>query len=519
MTLSTHEIYEERSSLWWFWLLTYAGGEYMRGFTLPAPGIRKLESTRDQPTIGGDYLWRFEGEDEDRYKGRIERAHYERQAGAALDAIVAGVLEGVGPPTLPAKLEAMLLDVNARGTPWPEWRNGAATWAGNFGHVHVGAELPTAEGGLDRTPGLPFLYLITPLDMIDWKLDQWGAWDRAVVRESLPRNEGGRAVLGYRAWTKTEVMLLDEKGAVIPGSERVNPYGFVPIETLYYSADPIYSSQRIGRAWMESPARRNQHLYNVQSWIDQIAFRVTFPNLAYPVPPGESSVSPEQKKAVGVNTPLAFTQGAGRPFWLSPPRESIDVLRELARDDIRAIREMAGLASPEGPASGSAEMPSGEALRQLRANLGAILGQFARQLQAGDDRILKLAARVMGAGEDEVKVEYPESYADVDDTIKLDEAQRALDLGLEGVPTANAMILEHVLRTVLPGAEAEKLEEAVKEIEEQAKDEFEKPEPVPPVVPGQPPPPDEDQTQVTLQPGDEVPARDKTQPFGKSNAP
>lgn len=488
MTVQNHEIYDERYSLLWFWLLSYAGGEYMRSGVLTDSRVRRLRVRYDQPVTINDVLWRFRGEKEAEFNDRVDRAHYERQAGAALDAIVAGVLSGVGEPSVPDKLAPMLMDVDGKGTPWAEWRIQQATWAGCSGHVHVGADLPT-PGGIDRAKGLPYLYLINPIALTNWSLDQWGDWTMARVKETVsagePPDEDGRTwkagSVRYRQWTRETVTLLDENGN--PRSEMPNPFRFVPIETVYYTADPIYSHERIGRAWMESPARRNQHLYNVHSWIDQIAFRITFPMLAVPVPEGESSVSPEQQKAVGVEAPFAYPQGGSPPSWLSPPRESIDVLRDLAKEDIRAIRQMAGLSSPEQP--GGNEMPSGEALRQLRANLGALLGGFARQLQGGDERVLKMAARIMGANPDQVEVSYPDDYADVDDTVKLEEAQRALDAGLEGVPTANAMILESVLRTVLPSADAKQLEKAVAEIHEQAKDELENPTPDPPPFPPQ----------------------------------
>lgn len=456
--------YRERAPLWWFWTLSYAGGEYMRGSVLNSLAGRALSRfapTRDVRDTSIDFLWRFEGEAGHRYSDRLDRARYDRLAGAALDAVVAGLTQGVSDPEVPPALAPMLEDVDGRGTGWAEWRIMKATLAGMCGHVHVGVDLPDEEmvaNGV-RPAGLPFMYLIPALSLPDWEVDEDGTWVRAVVREC----RGG--VDRYRHWTRDEVWVTDARGAEVAGSRIVNPFGLVPISTTFYAPDPLTAGQRMGRAWMESPARVNQHHYNVGSWIDEIAFRVTFPSLAIPVPDGESSVAPEQKVAMGPGQALGFS-GGGLPQWLSPPRESIDVLRDLRSEDVQLIRQAAGLSSPE--AAGSKEMPSGEALRQLRQNLGALLGAFAQQMASGDERDLMLAQELQGST-GEVHAPYPTDYAGSDSISRLDEVERAYAL-LRDVPSASTSLLRTAFQVVLPGADADTRDAVARQLEQRRED-------------------------------------------------
>lgn len=478
-----HPLYRRRVSLYWFWTLTYAGGEYMRGGalnSLAAPAIRRIYLTRDISDAELNYLWRFDGESSRSYDARLDRAIFERLAGGALDAIVAGVLGGAGQPVVPEPLTPMLLDVDARGSTWAEFRLQKATLAALLGHCHVGCDLPDEEmiASGRRPAGLPYLYLIPPTNLIGWELTEWGEWRRAVVREVLSRDVQGPGSLRYRIWTPETIRVTDGAGVTLPwvdadgapvGDERPNPYGRIPITTTFYASDPLLADERIGRSWMENPARRNQHHYNVGSWIDEIAFKVTFPTLAMPVPEGESSIAPEQKVALGLGQALAYSSAGGPPTWLNPPRESIDVLRDLRNEDVALIRQAAGLAAPEQP-SGSNEMPSGEALRVTRANLGALLGSFAANLRAGDERDLRMALECAGWTGD-VSAPYPEDYAAVDEVARLDEIARSLgEIGLGEVPAARALLLKAALQAVLPGGDPEAMTEAHDQIELAAKE-------------------------------------------------
>ncbi len=479
MAVKEHDIYRDRAPLWWFWTLTYAGGEYMRGnalYSLAGQAVRRMYPTKDIADSDVNYLWRFPGEEQAAYNSRIERAHFDRLAGSALDAIVAGVTQDAADPTVPEAMAPLLADVDARGTKWDEWTVNKATIVGMCGHTHVGVDLPSAEmiEREMRAPGLPFLYLIPPLSMVCWELDEYGEWAMATVREAVPCGQGKSAAmrLRYRIWTPETIRLVDGNGAPIQftndagesiGDTIENPYGKVPITTTYYAPDPLLGDERIGRSWMEGPARKNQEHYNLGSMILEIAFKVTFPTLAISVPEGESSIAPEQKVAMGLNQALAYTGAV--PQWLNPPRESIDVLRDLRNENAMAIRHAAGLAAPEMPGQGSQEMPSGEALRQTRVNLGALLGSFGTQLSAGDTRDLKMAAHVGGFADDEIQAPYPEDYAAPDSLVRLDEVIKSLvDVGLREVPEANALLMEAALKVVLPAADNKRIGLALEQI-------------------------------------------------------
>ncbi len=467
--IQVNEVYSERAPLWWFWLLSYAGGEYMRGssvYSLALPTVRRLSVSRDVSPQLVDYLWQFRGETPAEFQERLARAHYRRLAGAGLDAVVAGVQVGAGQPNVPEGMRPLLDDVDARGSSWTEFRAQLLTGCAGFGHMHVGADLPSP--GQDRAAGLPFLYLISPLAMVDWVLDQWGEFTRCVVRELAVRGEGVgyQDRVRYREWTRESVRLLDSSGTPVAGSEQPNPYGFIPITTVYYAVDPLFPDERIGRSWMESPARDNQHHYNVCSWIDEIAFKVTFPQMTIPVPEGESSLPPEVKQAIGVDKALPYTVGGGAPAWISPPRDSVDVLRELRREDERAIKEAAGLVTLD---NGSREMPSGEALRQLRVDLGALLGSFGRQGRSGEERVLEMVAAIMGVA-GPIEVPYPDDYAAPDSAARLDEIERVYNLGLKDIPRAGGLLLETALQAVLPNAPAEQVKMAAQQIQDRAAD-------------------------------------------------
>ena len=449
-----HPEYSAREQVWLFNTVSYLGDQLVRQIaTSDALTHRVLSSTLSLPTM--EFLWRHERESTADYNRRASVTAYKRVAGQVADQLVAACFEGVMAPTIPASMpEEWLDDVDGAGTSWTRLLQDVATWCLTQGSCHVLADLP-AQGDETREPGVPYLCVIPPLGLLDWVIDRRGRLTFARVQENSVTNAHGITVQAYREWTPETVRVFADAKLV---SETPNPFGRVPIETVYFDRDPTATGP-VGRAWIDTPARLNQELFNADSWVISILRTVTFPILALPTPEGVTQVETTQELSSTVA--LGIPAGGQVPSWIVPDRAAVDVIKDHAKSLMLEIRQLGGFYTDSESTQG---VQSAEALHLKRATLDALLGTLGRNLADGATRIGRLACEIAGwePREDFVQM-FPESYGDEGAGVRLEELAQAKDLGLP--PKAMAVLKKSAVRTTFPQLEADVLAELDAEID------------------------------------------------------
>ena len=452
-------LYRENEPGWLFNLVCYLGDSFIRKIA-SAPDsqvYRRVWSTSSLAIPQVNLLWQHGRESQTDYLHRIATSTYRRIAGQTLDQLVACVMQGVPAPVAPAKMPEEWLDnVDGGGVDWRRFTADVAGCKLLFGVAHVLGDLPAA-GDESREQGVPYLCLLTPLSLLDWDVDRMGRYHMARIQEQDEMVEG-RAVKVERVWTAESVQTWREDKIV---EEVPNRFGRVPLESIFYDRDPTLPGP-IGRPWMDTPARLNQGLYNVDSWVMSILRTVTFPVLAMPTPSGVTSIDSEIEQDLSTTRAIPIPEGGQVPSWLVPDRQAVDVLKEHADSLALEIRKLGGFHQDGGDQTQGVQ--SAEALRLKRTNLDALLDRMGRNLEEGMTRVGRMVCEIAGwEPQDDFVQEFPSDYGEKDTGVRLEELTLAKDLGLP--PKAMAVLKKSAVRTTFPQLDAETVAEIEKEID------------------------------------------------------
>lgn len=482
MSVPQHPMWLNRAALWRQWLECWRGGEYFRAASVTSTrgtniGTQSViakwswaGSEHDDLFTPAAWLWSHSRESDKDYAERVVRSSFRRYAGFALDVLAAGVTEGVPPPTTRLGTD-WLARCTHDGQDIRAFRRSVALGTELFGHVWIGADKP--DGAIDAAP---YLYVVSPLDVIDWRVKHGCTLEWALVRErramprALPFTSGPwtAAVAGpqtetavqYRLWTETYSRLYDGDGKPL-GEEVPNALERVPLEFACRTRDP-WAAEPCGISDMADLAPVNLREYNLRSLRDRILTDTCFPFLAIACVEGETSVSPQQQIEIGTDVAVGYDARGGPPLWVQPSSESIETITGQIREDVQTIRELAGLnIAKEDSAAGI----TAEALRLIRANLDARFSAHAAQLQDAEIRTIRMAQELAGLGPDGVESQWPSDYGAQESGGRLDDVAKALDLGLRDSPRATAELLKSAFANILPGAPQRVTKQVVEDLE------------------------------------------------------
>jgi len=197
------------------------------------------------------------------------------------------------------------------GTDWTDFlREQIVPSAYIFGWSEVLFDVPSAPDGLRpqtqeqrRNMNLkPYAVLLTPLDIIDWALDNRGHYHWVRVLESTvgsddPSNQDHGQVDTYLQWLTGNWERFDDEGNLLSGD--VNPLGAVPIVPLYFQRSRRYP--RLGVSLLKTAVANTEDVLNTVSLI-QTDELYNVGMLRYP----RRSPKDELPTRLGPNTVLAF---------------------------------------------------------------------------------------------------------------------------------------------------------------------------------------------------------------------
>lgn len=355
----------------------------------------------------------------------------------------------------PHVLEQWWQNVDGLGTTIDAWMAQAWLRAAVFGHAVILLDRPMATAQTAADAPAPYLRLYTPLDLIDWLVDDAGKLLSVRLLESVPRatydaTEGSQVreitPEGWRVIERDQVGRLGDVTA-----EGAHDYqGELPIVVLYGKRRPL--STLIGQSILGDPAVYVDD-YNLSSEIRELLRKQTFGILNIPLGTGPDAVQPDQAKAMlgesSGTINVAFTPAAAQ--YLSPDSANVTIYQAEREEVRRTMFRLAGL-----PWEGdSRDAEAADSRRIKREDLNQTLARYADEVQTAERAIAQLFFRAHFGSRWQVewKADTPVvSYPDTFDSEVLDDliTRAQLAMGLRLGKTAGDLIKASVVEKLLP---------------------------------------------------------------------
>ncbi len=455
---------------WWreFCRISYVGGrEYHSptsiGVDFQEPlfttdnGISTFKEIRN--VVYPSMLYRHSREKEWEYHNRTKRAYYFNFVQSIVDMLVSHATKRAATRGGDEMFSKWITGVDeARTTTIDQYMREGLRWSRVMGIYWTCMDAAPSD-----SPGAanPYLYWVSPLDILDWETDSEGniEWLKQFVGVTKSRawNEPLIQRFQFRIWSKTDVKTFetDDKGVgevVVPGLTRAHGLGRVPFIPLYAKVDkslPVFG----GTSPIEDLAKGANTVFNINSLLDEIRNKQTFSWLAVPT----KHIDTLQ---MGVNTAFGYdaTQtGGARPEYLAPDPEQARVLMESGGQVLEQLRQSVGVG--RGRQEGSMQKSSGEALELESEDKRTILGDIAASGEDFERRLYDLYSRFRSSApaREKVSIQYPREF-------DVRALQQELDetLAFKKLPVSKEIVrelVEQLVRRKFSGIEPDRIKE------------------------------------------------------------
>jgi hypothetical protein len=237
----------------------------------------------------------------------------------------------------------------------------------SFGRIHCVTDRPSATSAISRAEELrqslrAYSYLVTPLHLVDWSLDEYGRFRWVVISEPgrdmrYPGGEREDVGINYRCWYPDHYELytaVKENTYALLG-EGPHPCGEVPVSTLWATRDARTVSMDC-----ESPLGDildiDRDILNKLSELDELERTQSFSILWLPEadggPSGPIDISPYRA--------IAGSSDAGSPQYISPDSTLAAGKWQRIQEKLFMARQLAGVG--RGQAEFSREERSADAI-------------------------------------------------------------------------------------------------------------------------------------------------------------
>lgn len=322
-------------------------------------------------------------------------------------------------------------DIDNAGTDVNAFMRRALSLGLVFGRVHavtdrVAFDDEARSRGEQRSRGeRPYSYLITPLELVDYVVDQHGQFVWATVMEVQPdarkpgqipgETQGYGTPLQYRVWDRTSWTLYrkpsSDHGAAIlsPSNWEIvggpTPHGTpgrVPISTLFCTK---FADARTMAC--ESPVADvldlNRDIVNKLSELDELERAQTFGLLAIPEADGSSAGGID----IGPFRAFTFPAGAGAPAYIDPNPEHPTGKWARIQEKLHTARQLAPVG--RGKAEYSKEERATSAISAERQDMENQMAWWSKALQSFDEQTHDNLAKLAGESSAPT-VAYPSNF-------------------------------------------------------------------------------------------------------------
>lgn len=349
---------------------------------------------------------------------------------------------------------------------WPQAWDAAAT----FGHMFVVMDRPVGPSAPTQADqSQPFLRMYTPLDAVDWLLDDQGNLVQIKFLEMVQRTslEDVERVINFniRTFTETYWALYSRDGVLIDGGpvHGQHQMGRVPVVVLYAKRRNLVPL--IGHSVLDDP-QMYVDVYNLTSEIRELLRNQTFGILNVQLGAEENleDAKTMMGSAVGSENVL-FSRG--KADYISPAAENIKAHQEERTSLIRMIYRLSAIAW-------EADMKDAEAhgsLKLKREDLNQMLSAFADELERSELEIAELFYRATYGPDawearmetDQVVIRYPETFDSTPFDVVLAQAEAALALGMP--PSFSKELKKRLVVKFLPDLPQKTLDQINTEID------------------------------------------------------
>jgi hypothetical protein len=385
------------------------------------------------------YLDQYPREEAAKYMQRQAIAHYQNYVEAIFDLLISYTLKR--PATvedLPPLVETWRRNVTLSGSSYNDLLGQViARNAGLMGWCPVLVDQMPQEAGISvqevRERGLraePFLAALTPANLRDWYRDENGVLQWVKLRLQYRQHPDPlgepRQIERFKIYTRADVRgwdVVDDE--IIATSEATHPFGQVPLISFQHKPsfeDPVRGVSMVGDAAIA--ARR---LFNLDSEFDEHLRSQVFALLQVPVPPGGE---PPKEVIAGTQNAVMVPADSSQPYmFVAPPGSVADTYERridaTTREIFRRARTKFG--------STGAQIQSGVSKQWDFEETNRLLSDFAKHLARGEAELYRLVAGALGVPQDavdKIRVIAPTDFAVEDLAAELDNAAKALGLGL-----------------------------------------------------------------------------------------
>lgn len=309
-----------------------------------------------------------------------------------------------------AAFKDYLANVDGSGNSMDAFRRQKLAMSLCFGRVHVLTDRKSGEPSISRYDEIQrgirtYSLLVSPLDLVDWALDEQGKFIWAVIREREPdTREPGQILDDSRAqyrilrrdhwelwrrikttsnqtqynstYSTTNAMLPSDAGTFELVEYGDNPFGEVMLSTTYCTKDG-----RLGQMACESPISDgldwDRHILNQLSELDEVDRMQAFSILCLP----EMDGGPIGPVDVGPDKYLRVSPG-GMPQYVSPDSTQSAGKWSRIQEKSFVIRQLLG--ASRGKAEFSKEERSAQALMIENEDKRNQLAWWSGQMEEGD---------------------------------------------------------------------------------------------------------------------------------------
>jgi hypothetical protein len=381
-------------------------------------------------------------------KARRKLASYENFAATIINALktalcreqpIRRVGDGSEKDAPPTPIEEWWENVDGAGTHMDDFMASAWDIAATFGHVHLYLDLPKQMAPAEMVPTaadqpMPFLRAYTPLDAMDWIVNDLGDLTAIKFQELAPRETlevAWRPEVRVRIITDTAWRLYDQKGGLVEQGEH--QMGRLPVVTLFAVRRPM--DAQLGASVLGDP-KLYIDLYNIVSEIRELLRNQTFGILNVPLGTGETAMTLTEAKSMMTNssgTENVLFSGTAADF-ISPSAENVVVYHAEFARKLRVIYRLASLQwesdSKDAEAEGSLELK--------REEMNQRLSGYADEIERAEYALAELFYRATVGAEtavqkveaDEVQVKYHDTFDMTPCEEVMSQAEAAMSLGM-----------------------------------------------------------------------------------------
>ena len=372
------------------------------------------------------HLMRYQLETATEYGARLRSTPLQNHCSSIIDVYTSFIFKT--PPTRDLgrladdpRTNSILQDADQDGRSFNSFMKDVATFNSVFGHSWIIVAKP-ATGAVTIADEIsngtrPYLNLITPMMMLDWRWERQdsGAYDLVYIKyieEVLNKSKT------IREWTKETIRTVTiDDGKIIRAEEIENGLGKIPCVCSYNKRGII---RGIGVSDIADIADTQRYIYNLISEIEQTIRLDSHPSLAVT----ENTILSAGAGSV-IQMPDDLDPGL-KPYILQSSGANIQQILSTIDMCVESIDKMANTGAVRAVES---KTMSGVAMQTEFVQLASKLSEKADSLELTEEHIWRLISEYMGYPY-EANIDYPHQYNIRDNNADLEFLMKAKAAGV-----------------------------------------------------------------------------------------